>query len=146
MFKGMVLSTDNLSEYWMAFWTICGDVGDFNVIQNIMKGMELYDIALYLGVPEKIIQAKPSDGLKVAGTAEDQLGADYRKIDTIMVGLIQQGFDPDGSFAQLDNLPDLDGVAQRIAIKSLKGAYKRRGTFIVPREELGLPAIKDIQL
>lgn len=150
MLKGMVLSTDNLSEFWMAFWTICGDVGDFNLIQNIMKGRELYDIAEFLGVPEAIIKAPPGDGLKVGGSAQDQLGADYLMIDTIMIRLMKYGFDPDGSFTQLERLPFLEGVDQRlverIAERCLRGAYKRQGTITISRERLGLPAIKDIQL
>jgi NH3-dependent NAD+ synthetase len=59
MMKGMVLSTDNLSEYWMAFWTLHGDVGDFGMIQMMLKGLELYDLARYLGVPSEIIAARP---------------------------------------------------------------------------------------
>jgi NAD+ synthase len=150
MLNGMVLSTDNLSEYWMGFWTICGDVGDFNLIQNIMKGKELYDIAKYLGVPGKITSAKPGDGLKVGGTAEDQLGADYPMIDTIMVKLIQSGFDPNGSISQLKNLPQMEGIAPdilaKVATRCLRGTYKRQGTVIISREELGLLSIKDIRL
>lgn len=150
MLKGMVMSTDNLSEYFMAFWTICGDVGDFNVIQNILKGKELYEIAKYLGVPEEITRAKPGDGLKVGGSAEDQLGANYRTIDTIMIRLIQKGFNPNGSIRQLENLPYIENVdpalAQKIAERCLRGAYKRRGTVTVSREELGLPPLKTINL
>jgi NAD+ synthase len=150
MLNGMVLSTDNLSEYWMGFWTICGDVGDFNLIQNIMKGRELYDVARFLGVPEKITSAKPGDGLKVGGSAEDQLGADYSVIDTIMVKLIQGGFDPNGSMSQLRNLPQLEGITPdtlaKVATRCLRGVYKRQGTVIISREELGLLPIKDIRL
>jgi len=150
MLNGMVLSTDNLSEYWMGFWTICGDVGDFNIIQNIMKGRELYDIARFLGIPEEIVKAQPGDGLKVAGTAQTQLGADYPTIDTIMIQLIQYGFDPNGSNRQLENLPQLAGVdpisIEMVAGKCLRGTYKRRGTVTLSREYLGLPAIEDIEL
>lgn len=150
MFNGIVLSTDNLSEYWMAFWTIGGDVGDFNIIQNILKANELYDIARYLGVPEATINSPPGDGLKVGGSAADQLGGPYSLIEKIMINLIQRGFNPDGSFAQLKRLPSLEGTDQllveKIARRCLRGAYKRCGTITIPREELGLPDIKDIQL
>lgn len=90
MMKGIVLSTDNLSEYWMGFWTLHGDVGDFGIIQQILKGLELYDIAHYLKVPPKIIDAKPDDGLGVTtGGDAGQLGAEYDEIDPIIGGLIQ---------------------------------------------------------
>ena len=107
MLKGVVLSTDNLSECWMAFWTLHGDVGDFGIIHNLMKGLELYDVARYLGVPEEIIAAKPDDGLGVAEGDEDQIGAAYPAVDKIMAKLIQAGFDPDGEIYQLENLPDI---------------------------------------
>lgn len=146
MLGGIVLSTDNLSEYWMAFWTIHGDVGDFGIIQNITKGLELYDIAEYLDVPKGIRDAKPDDGLGISGGDEDQLGAAYPVIDKIMISLIRQGFDPDGPLNQLDNLPVIPGIAEetvkKIAERSLKGAYKRKGAIMLSREDLGLPPIK----
>ena len=84
--NGMVLSTDNLSEYLMGFWTICGDVGDYGPIQNLGKGFELPAIAKYLGIEDSIITQPPSDGLMVTedNTDESQLGANYREVDTIM--------------------------------------------------------------
>jgi NH3-dependent NAD+ synthetase len=36
---GIVISTDNLSEFWMGFWTLNGDVGDF-AIQQVLKGLK----------------------------------------------------------------------------------------------------------
>ncbi|MBT6690891.1 MAG: NAD(+) synthase [Chloroflexi bacterium] len=150
MMQGMVLSTDNLSEFWMAFWTINGDVGDYGIVQQIMKGLELYQIAEYLGVPDEILEAKPDDGLNVGNGDADQLGADYPTIDRIMVHLIQQGFDPDGSMDQLDGLPAIDGVhyhiVRSIAERCLRGAFKRHGTIILSRENLDLPPIKEIVL
>lgn len=149
MMKGMVLSTDNLSEFWMAFWTICGDVGDFGIIQQILKGLELYDIARYLGVPKRIIEARPDDGLEVSdGGDEGQLGASYPVLDRVMIQLIQKGFDPDGSLKQIQNLPEVSGapshVVRALATRSLLGAYKRKGTIVLSRKELGLLPIREI--
>ncbi|MEK7512507.1 MAG: NAD(+) synthase [Patescibacteria group bacterium] len=150
MVEGMVLSTDNLSEFWMAFWTINGDVGDYGMIQKVMKGLELYEIARRLEVPQEIIDSRPDDGNGVAGTDEEQLGAGYRTVDTVMVRLIQQGFNPDGEFSQLDSLPLVADVSvevvKKLAERALKGAYKRRGTLNLTREELGLPGIQEITL
>ena len=151
MMKGMVLSTDNLSEFWMAFWTICGDVGDFGIIQNVMKGWELIDIAIYLGVPQEIIDDIPDDGNDVAeGGDEAQLGASYPVLDYVMISLIQKGFDPDGGRGQLEHLPVIEGVDHEVVYKLAKrcinGAYKRKGTVVLSREELGLPSIEEIRL
>ncbi|MDD5289840.1 MAG: NAD(+) synthase [Patescibacteria group bacterium] len=151
MMNGMVLSTDNLSEHWMAFWTICGDVGDFAIIQNILKGSEAYDLARYLGVPQEIIAARPDDGLGVAsGGDEDQLGASYPVLDRVILTLIQNHFNPDGDRKQLSNLVAVSDVrpelVKNLATRAINGAYKRRGTIALSRRDLGLPEIKDIKL
>lgn len=147
--NGLVLSNDNLSEYWMGFWTICGDVGDFGLIQHIMKGLELYDIARYLGVPQGIIDAKPDDGLGIANGDEDQLGAAYPIVDEVMVSLIQSGFMTEGDKAQLANLPEVPGVdpevVNKLADRVLGTAFKRTGPITLSREDLGLPPIKELK-
>jgi NAD+ synthase len=91
MTGGIVLSTDNFSEFLMGFWTICGDVGDFGIIQKIFKGLELYDIAKELSVPSGIIAARPDDGLGIGNGDANQLGAEYPLIDEVMIRLIQKG-------------------------------------------------------
>lgn len=150
---GIVLSTDNQSEEWMGFWTLHGDVGDIAIIQHILKGLELYDIARYLGVPEEIIAAKPDDGLGVmAGGDEAQLGASYLIVDEVMITLIQNGFKPEGSWKQMATLPEVKGVppdiVKSLAERCLRTAFKRKASKIPAptRRMLGLPAIKDIQL
>ncbi|MBT4849937.1 NAD(+) synthase [Candidatus Parcubacteria bacterium] len=150
MMNGMVLSTDNLSEFWMAFWTICGDVGDYGMIQSLLKGLELYDLADCLGVPKEIINSKPDDGLNVGNGDEDQLGASYPVLDLVMIELIHQGFDPDGSLDQLMTLPSVEGVDQDVVVKlakrCLRGSFKRHGPIVLSRAELGLAAIKNLDL
>ena len=46
-YKGLVMSTDNQTEYQLGFWTIHGDVGDFDPIQDLWK-TEVYGLANYL--------------------------------------------------------------------------------------------------
>ncbi|MBU1180355.1 nicotinate-nicotinamide nucleotide adenylyltransferase, partial [Patescibacteria group bacterium] len=81
---------------------------------------------------------------------EDQLGASYPIIDKVIITLIQQGFNPDGSWSQLDNLPGVDDVSdevvKKLAMRALQGAYKRKGTITLSRQELGLPSIKNIPI
>lgn len=45
--NGLVMSTDNQSEYQLGFWTIHGDVGDFNPLQDLWK-TEVYKLADYI--------------------------------------------------------------------------------------------------
>ncbi|MBT5502639.1 NAD(+) synthase [Candidatus Falkowbacteria bacterium] len=150
LMKGLVLSTDNLSEFWMAFWTICGDVGDFGMIQNVLKGKEMKAFARRLCVPEEVINRKPDADLGISKNDEDELRANYDVIDEVMIKLIQVGFDPDGDKNQLNDLPIIDDypyeLIHSLAERALNGAFKRRGTLNLGREDLGLPHIEDIVL
>ncbi len=140
--NGLVLSTDNLSEYQMGFWTICGDVGDYGPIQNVGKGFELPVIAAALGVREDIITQDPSDGLGVtaANTDEAQLGASYKEVDVIMsIYLDQLG---NSYKSRLFKLIGEDPVtAKKVAnviTRYENATYKRRGTINLTREQIGI--------
>lgn len=69
-YKGMVLSTDNYTEYLLGFWTLHGDVGDFGIIQNLWK-TEVYGLAEWMvsnkgnTALSEVLAAKPTDGLGV---------------------------------------------------------------------------------
>lgn len=93
MNKGIVLSTDNYTEYLLGFWTLHGDVGDFGMIQNLFK-TEVYEIArfyrfLYKDVSfwiDACIQATPTDGLGITDSDLDQIGVDsYEEVDDILI-------------------------------------------------------------
>lgn len=45
--RGLVMDTDNLTEHNLGFWTIHGDVGDFDPIQGLWK-TEVYELAKWL--------------------------------------------------------------------------------------------------
>lgn len=91
--NGLVLSTDNLTELLLGFWTLHGDVGDFGVIQNLWK-TEVFGLAEYLGGDAaEAAQAKPTDGLGISDSDLDQLlpgwegtyRDGYRAVDEILL-------------------------------------------------------------
>ena len=45
--NGIVMDTDNLTEHYLGFWTIHGDVGDFNPIGGLWKH-EVYGLAKWM--------------------------------------------------------------------------------------------------
>ena len=142
MVNGLVLSTDNYSEYWMGFWTLHGDVGDFGMIQELWKGDELVQVAEYLGVPKEVIDAAPTDGLGILpGGDEAQLGAPYLVVDKVLKTLLKQ-IDLNGSLSQLKKLPRVTGVpqelVQKIAERALRNAFKRKNPLNLRRGSLGL--------
>ncbi len=93
--KGIVLSTDNYTEYLEGFWTLHGDVGDFGMIQELWK-TEVYGMAQWLvdnelkEEAEKLalkacIDAVPTDGLGITNSDLDQLGiGTYSEVDYIL--------------------------------------------------------------
>lgn len=109
--KGLVMSTDNQTEYQLGFWTIHGDVGDFDPVQDLWK-TEVYGLANYLRdrYKSKALEALhndyketcdkyramsyavyssckliPTDGLGISNSDLEQIGAkSYDEVDDIL--------------------------------------------------------------
>ena len=111
MYKGIVMDTDNLTENNLGYFTIHGDVGDFNPIGGLWK-TEVFELAKYLHeyysieshfnetYPDQLkpnsdysrcvavaesLKLKPTAGLGITDSDLDELGADsYEQVDTIL--------------------------------------------------------------
>lgn len=106
--KGLVMSTDNQTEYQLGFWTIHGDVGDFNPLFGLWK-TEVYKLAKWIetmygtmaeGADDAITMEKylrkefaihksialtPTDGLGISSSDLEQIGASsYAEVDDIL--------------------------------------------------------------
>ena len=93
--NGMVIGTTNRTEYLTGYFTKFGDGGcDLEPISHLYKN-EIRKLAAYLGVPQEIIQKKPSAGLWEGQTDEDELGISYDELDSILVKLFDQGMPPE---------------------------------------------------
>lgn len=92
--NGLVLSTDNLSEYYLGFWTLHGDHADYGMIQNLWK-TEIYELAECFydlfkqndedkkaNIFRAAIDAVPTDGLGVSASDCEQFGVpSYNEVD-----------------------------------------------------------------
>lgn len=89
----LVANTSNLSETMVGYSTKWGDnVGDFAPIANFTKS-EVCEIGLMLGLPEHLVNKKPSDGLS-GKTDEEKLGFSYAELDKyIRTGEKSEKFD-----------------------------------------------------
>ncbi len=155
---GAVFSTDNLSELWMGFWTLNGDVGDIAPIQHVFKGLEEYDIARALGVPKESLECVPTDGLDVipGGSDEDQLGMPYEELDKVLIKLLQNRFEETGDWEDSEISKLSSSIAkelgktpesvEHIARQLHRTRFKRDWPLIFTRQEIGLPPIEDIRL
>ena len=82
----LVAGTGNkVEDFGVGFYTKYGDGGvDVSPIADLMKS-EVYELAAYLGVPNSIQTAAPTDGLfGDSRTDEDQLGASYDELEWAM--------------------------------------------------------------
>lgn len=109
IYNGIVFSTDNQTEYQLGFWTLHGDVGDFNPLFGLWK-TEVYKLAQWLQEDyllcyqasiidreedetfvkksEAIKQSTsltPTDGLGISNSDLEQIGANsYEEVDDIL--------------------------------------------------------------
>ena len=144
--NGMVLSTDNYTEYMLGFWTLHGDVGDFGMLQNLFK-TEVYGLARYVStllvkgewkswkLPAQIEALRESaaavstDGNGL-GTDMDQLGAsNYYQIDQILLKHLNE--------ISEDSSHIIDRVVNHHIIERHKNTgFKRDNPYNIPRESL----------
>ncbi|MBR6312200.1 MAG: NAD(+) synthase [Oscillospiraceae bacterium] len=85
---GRVANTCNLSEDWVGYATRYGDgAGDFSPLSRLTV-REVRAVARELGLPEKLIEKTPTDGLS-GKTDEENLGFTYDELDRyIRTGVI----------------------------------------------------------
>jgi NAD+ synthase len=129
--QGVVLSTDNYTEFLEGFWTLHGDVGDFGMIQELWK-TEVYEISQWLinnelKLPEEkkalqdCIDAVPTDGLGITASDLDQLGlGTYQEVDNILDEFLKTG-------NQKEN---------PVVLRHLNTAYKRENPFNLKRNKI----------
>lgn len=96
--RGMVISTDNYTEYLTGFWTLHGDVGDYAPVQHLWK-TEIYSLSTFLLKEENEVQraalqscidATPVDGLGISQCDCEQLGVpNYFEADKIFTAYFQ---------------------------------------------------------
>ena len=80
-----VIGTGNMAECTVGYFTKWGDGAcDLNPLAKMTK-QEVYTLARYLGVPDCIVNKKPSAGLWEGQTDEDELGMTYAQIDAFIL-------------------------------------------------------------
>ena len=93
--KGIVVGTGNkVEDFGVGFYTKYGDGGvDISPIADIYK-TEVRELGRYLGVPQEIINATPTDGLwNDDRNDEEQIGATYEELEWVMeYGIDKQSY------------------------------------------------------
>lgn len=121
-YQGIVLSTDNYTEYLLGFFTIFGDQGDLGLIQNLWK-TEVYDIAEYLvdefAAKREFKKAKALNDC-IDANATDGLGITNSDLDQIMPDWKERHSNSREGYKEVD-----DYIKNYLKIKKLKSQGKR---------------------
>ncbi len=84
----LVLGTSNKSEILIGYSTRWGDgAHDINPLGDLYK-TQVWEMAEFVGVPERIVKKKPSADLWPGQTDEGEIGISYHLLDQILVGYV----------------------------------------------------------
>jgi len=93
--QALVLGTGNKTEALLGYTTLWGDMAcAFTPLGDLYK-TEVRQLARYLGVPQEIIEKRPSADLWAGQTDEEEIGLTYEEIDALLVRLVDQGLGAD---------------------------------------------------
>ena len=150
---GLVMDTDNLTEHNLGFWTIHGDVADFNPIGGLWKH-EVYELCKYLFTDvftdaesdaHQALRAAygilPTDGNGVAAggdMAQIAPGHTYEDVDDILDSYLQAKDQPSMLEQQMERLNKAYGAetVDRVLNRHRGSAFKRKRMPLVIERSL----------
>ncbi len=84
LYNKLVLGTSDKSEMMIGYFTKFGDgASDLLPLADVYK-TQVRDLGMYLNVPKTILLKKSTPSLWLNQTAENEIGMEYEKIDTIL--------------------------------------------------------------
>lgn len=137
---GLVLSTDNWTEYLLGFWTLHGDVGDYGMIQELWK-TEVYEMSEWLVKNELFFHSETAAALQscINCQATDGLGITNSDLDQIIPGW--EGSSKDG-YKVVDEKLDMyihfkEGDLDNPVInRYIKSNFKRNNPINIKRSNI----------
>jgi NAD+ synthase len=88
--NALVVGTSNKTEILLGYTTIYGDSASaINPLGDLYK-TQLRELAAYMGMPEEIMNKKPSADLWAGQTDEDELGFTYEKVDRYLFAKVDE--------------------------------------------------------
>jgi NAD+ synthase len=125
---GLVLGTENRSEYYLGYFTRFGDAAsDVEPIWDLYK-TEVKLAADMMGQPEAVLIKHPTAGLWGGQTDEDELGFTYREADLALVCLEELKLDIDAAAERSGVERD---VVARVKARVDAVAWKHRVPYVL---------------
>ena len=140
---GIVMDTDNLTEHYLGFWTIHGDVADYNPIGGLWKH-EVYALCKYLftevftdkdDIRYQALKAAydimPTDGNGVSAggdMAQIAPGHTYEEVDDILKSYLDADGQPEAQAAAINRLNATYGpeTVERVLMRHRNSEFKRK--------------------
>lgn len=117
---GLVIGTENLSEYYLGYFTLYGDQAcDISAISPLWK-TQVRELATYLGIPENLVQKTPTAGLWEGQTDENEFGFSYQDADQIMQLAIVEGKSKEEVIREGFDEKVVDKVLERVRVTEYK--------------------------
>jgi len=103
--RGLVLSTDNYTEFLVGFWTLHGDVGDYGMIQELWK-TEVYGMIEWISKNEVSGEASDSLSAMLDAVATDGLGITSSDLDQLLPDWQERHTTTREGYNEVDNILD----------------------------------------
>jgi len=120
--NALVLGTSNKTELLLGYGTWHGDMASsINPIGDLYK-TQLWELAGFLDIPEKIIKKEPTADLWVGQTDEQELGYSYTEIDKLLFAMVDERRDE----KELLGMGFTENIIKKIANRIKKTQFKRQ--------------------
>jgi NAD+ synthase len=90
LLSALVLGTSNKTELLLGYGTLFGDMASaLNPIGDLYKS-HVWQLSEAMGIPQEVIDKKPSADLWAGQTDEEELGFSYRQVDELLYRMVDQ--------------------------------------------------------
>lgn len=124
--RALVLGTSNKTEIFLGYGTLFGDLAcAINPLGDLYK-TQVWQLAAALGIPQDLIDKKPSADLWEGQTDEGEFGFTYKKADHLLYFMI----DERRSMTELKEMGFEPELVERVKNMVMKNQFKRRPPLI----------------
>lgn len=120
--NALVLGTSNKTELLLGYGTLYGDMASaINPLGDLYK-TQVWALAEAVGVPEVIVQKKPSADLWADQTDEGELGFSYREVDRLLYLMVDRRY----SRPELITAGFAEKFIDEVILRIMNSQFKRR--------------------
>lgn len=124
--KALVFGTSNKTELLLGYGTLFGDMASaLNPLGDLYK-TQIWQLARHLGLPDRIVDKKPSADLWAGQTDEGEMGFTYADVDRLLFAMV----DERRTDAELLQMGFASSFVERVRTMISRSQFKRRPPLI----------------